>query len=519
MRPSKVLRMLLYPALSIVALSIFSTAAASVRLPRVFGAKMVLQQQAPIQVWGWADAGEKVTVKISENEKSTTADANGEWRVTLPAMPAGGPYEMTVTASNKVSLSDVLVGEVWLCSGQSNMEWNVESSADGPQEVAAANYPQIRLFQISHSQAGQPMPDVEAEWKPCRPDTVKGFSGVGYFFGRELHKQLNVPVGLINASWGGTRIEPWTPPVGFTFEPSLKFITEQVEKADAQFRSQLPGDIARLEKWKAETKTALDKKTEIPMFPRWPSHPLVKPAHPTEPTVLYNAMIHPIVPFAIKGAIWYQGEAHIYEQRGPAMLYHDKMKGLIKGWRKVWNEGEFPFYFVGLAPFRYQAQVSPTMLPEVWEAQAAILGAVPHAGMAVIVDIGNVADIHPRNKQDVGKRLALWALAKDYGKNVEYSGPVYKSKSIEGNKIRLKFDHIGTGLVSRNGKPLTWFEIAGADKKFVKAKAEIDGETVLVSSEEVAAPVAVRFAWNQEAEPNLSNKEGLPAWPFRTEKW
>jgi sialate O-acetylesterase len=284
-----------------------------------------------------------------------------------------------------------------------------------------------------------------------------------------------VPIGLIGSNWGGTRIEPWTPPVGFQMVPALKDIADNL----SQFPSKNPDG---------------------------------KVNHQS-PLALYNGMIHPLLPYAVRGAIWYQGESN----NGEGMLYHEKMKALIQGWRKVWNNESMPFYFVQLAPFRYGGD--PTRLPGIWEAQTATLS-VPHTGMAVTVDISNVADIHPRNKQDVGKRLALWALAKDYGKEgIVYSGPLYKSMKVEGNKIRLGFDHVGGGLVSRDGKPLSCFTIAGEDKNLVEAKAEIDGDAVVVSADAVAQPVAVRFGWHQEAEPNLSNKDGLPASPFRTDNW
>jgi sialate O-acetylesterase len=269
-------------------------------------------------------------------------------------------------------------------------------------------------------------------------------------------------------------------------------------------------------KYLPEAKRAFEAGLDVPKPPEWPVHPLAKDKQ--QPTCLFNGMINPVVPFAIRGAIWYQGESNCTRKDG--LKYYFKFAALIRGWRQLWDRGDFPVYFVQLAPYDYAAhELEPTELPEMWEAQALGLQ-LPNTGMAVTVDIGNIRDIHPENKQGVGKRLALWAMAKDYGKtDLVYSGPMYKSQSVEGGRIRISFDHVGTGLVSRDGKPLTWFTIAGAGRKFVDANAQIDGDTVLVWSDSVAEPVAVRFAWNQIAEPNLGNKEGLPAAPFRTDGW
>lgn len=490
---------------------------ADVILPHIFSSSMVIQRDMPVPVWGWADPGEKVTVKIGDNVVSASADSKGSWTVKLPAMKAGGPFEMTVTGKNTIKLTDILAGEVWVCSGQSNMEMGVGMVMNGKQEIADANYPQIRLFQILKKTSGQPVKDVDATWKVCTPETIAeggwgGFSAASFFFGRELYKKLNVPVGLINTSWGGSRIEPWTPPEGFKAVPALQDIAKQVNDANINYRKNLPENIDKLDAWVKDTRKALAANEDIPQAPDWPNHPLNGYALPT---AMYNQMIFPIVPFAMRGAIWYQGESN----RGEGMLYFEKMKGLINGWRTVWGEGDFPFYYVQLAPYRYGGNpVKPELLAEIWEAQTASLS-IPNTGMAGTMDIGNVVDIHPTNKQEVGRRLALWAFAKTYGfKDIVYSGPIYKSMKTDGNKIIIDFDYTGAGLASRDNKPLTWFEIAGADKKFVKAQAKISGNTVIVSSPNVLKPQSVRFGWNEEAEPNLMNKEGLPASPFRTDK-
>ena len=491
-----------------------------VTLPRVIGSNMVLQRYMQAPIWGWASAGEEVTITLSAEAEgvapvSTTtaiADAEGNWQIKLPAMAAGGPYTLRVKGSNTLELTNVLFGEVWVCSGQSNMQWSVSASKDSEAEIAAGMYPKIRLFYVPRVASGLLQQDVAADWYETTPETVANFSAVAYYFGRKLYKNLDVPIGLINTSWGGTRIEPWTPPVGFAAVPALASIHKEAQDIQANYRAQLPEKMNEIEAWIAETRKALETGAQLTQMPN-NTHPL---AHQQRPTALYNAMVHPIVPYAMRGALWYQGESNLRE----GMLYHEKMKALINGWREVWGQGDFPFYFVQLAPFNYGGRnANPLFLPQIWEAQAATL-ALPNTGMAVTTDIGNLRDIHPRNKQGVGRRLALWALAKDYGRDdVTYSGPLYKTMAVEGNTIRLIFDHIGSGLTSRDEKPLTWFQIAGEDKQFVEAQATIDSDTIVVSSETIKNPVAVRFGWHQSAEPNFVNNEGLPASPFRTDAW
>ena len=491
-----------------------------VTLPHVISSNMVLQRNMQAPIWGWASPGEEITVTLSTEAEgvepiSTTtaiADAEGNWQIKLPAMAAGGPYTLRIKGSNAIELTNVLFGEVWVCSGQSNMQWSVNASKDNEIEIAAAMYPKIRLFYIPRVPSGLLQKDVEADWYETTPETIPNFSAVAYYFGRKLYKNLDVPIGLINTSWGGTRIEPWTPPVGFAAVPALTSISKEVQDIQATYREQLPEKMNAIEAWIAETREALDTGAQLTQMPN-NTHPF---AHQQRPTALYNGMVHPIVPYGIRGALWYQGESNLRE----GMLYHEKMKALINGWREVWGQGDFPFYFVQLAPFNYGGRnANPLFLPQIWEAQTATL-ALPNTGMAVTTDIGNLIDIHPRNKQDVGRRLALWALAKDYGRDdVTYSGPLYKAMAVEGNTIRLTFEHVGSGLTSRDNEPLTWFQIAGEDQEFVEAKATIDGDTVIVSNDAISNPVAVRFGWHQSAEPNFINKEGLPASPFRTDAW
>lgn len=491
---------------------------AEVRLPRVFSNNMVIQRDMPAPIWGWASPNQAVTITVLRQDVESKidtyiakADEKGNWRTTLKATPVGGPYKIEVSGENTVVLTDILFGEVWVCSGQSNMGWTVNASNNSEEEIAAANYPNIRLFHIPQRSSGLPVADVHAQWRPTTSDSVRHFSAVAYFFGRHVHKELDVPIGLIDASWGGTRIEAWTAPEGFDAIPKLEAISEEVTDINSNYRRQLPEKMNEIEEWIAKTREALEDDGIIYKMPE--NDHALNPHN--RPTALYNHMIYPIVPFAIRGALWYQGESNMKE----GMMYHEKMKGLIKGWREVWKQDDFPFYFVQLAPWGGYDRDDPTHLPKIWEAQAATLE-LPNTGMVVTTDIGNVRDIHPRNKQDVGLRLAFWALAKTYNRDdLVCSGPLYKSMEIEGNSIRIHFEHVGSGLVSRDGEPLSWVQIAGEDKQFVDAVTVIDGDTIVVSSDSVESPVAVRLGWNQIAEPNLINKEGLPVSPFRTDRW
>lgn len=421
---------------------------ADVKLPAVIDSHMVIQRGMPVQIWGWADVGESVTVTLGSDSANAKADKDGRWSVKLPAMDSvENSHSMKIAGKNTIELEDILVGEVWVGSGQSNMEWRLSSTATGKADIAAADHPKIRLLHVPRVQTAEPAKDVKAEWRVCTPAHVPNFSAVLYHFGNELHRTLKVPIGLINSSWGGSPIEPWTV---------------------------ANGKNARM----------------------------------------YNGMIAPLQPFAIQGAIWYQGETNVLQKNG--LGYYDRMESLISGWRKTWGH-ELPFYFVQIAP--WSGRYEPGQLPALWEAQVASLK-IPKTGMAVTTDlVDNIADIHPRNKLDVGKRLAVWALAKTYGKkDVVYSGPLYKSMKVDGKQARIQFAH-AVGLKSRDNKSLSEFQIAGADGKFVAATAEIDGNEVVVSAAGVEKPKHVRFGWHKLANPNLVNGAGLPASPFQTDKW
>ncbi|MBN1917282.1 MAG: sialate O-acetylesterase [Verrucomicrobia bacterium] len=497
-------------------------ATADVVLPHVLSDHMVVQQGQPVQIWGWAEPGEDITVSIGDLQGTARADERGEWRVALPEMKAGGPYEITIEGRNKIVLRDVLVGEVWLCSGQSNMEMGLHAVENGEAECAAADHPRIRLFEVPQRPSGQPRPDVDATWQVCTPETVRwgpfdGFSAIAYFFGREIQKELDVPVGLIDTSWGGTRIEPWMPPEGFAAVPGLEPFVQEIADANEGYRLDVARALDPIQEWINATRDALQAGTEIPLRPDIPEHPL---GNNWRPTGLYNGMIQPLVPFAIRGVLWYQGESNVvpYDEQ-----YALKMVGMVKSWREAWGLGDFAFYYVQIAPFdlrNHGHKIAPTVQADLREQQAEAMALISNSGMIVTSDISNLRDIHPANKQDVGKRLALWALAKTYGREgVVYSGPVYKGMKVEGSKVRVEFDHVGGGLTSRDDKPLTWFELAGEDKAWHEAAAEIDGDSVVVKCPAVPKPVAVRFGWSMLAEPNLMNKEGLPAAQFRSEKW
>ena len=497
-----------------VLLTMGSIVRADVKLPEIISNNMVLQKDIPLPIWGWADAGEEVTVTLGATSAKATADAAGKWKVKLPAVTtAGGPHEMTVKGKNEIKVSNILVGEVWAGSGQSNMQWSVKQSLNPDAEIANAKYPSIRLFMIPLVPSGTPADHIQAKWVECSPETVGPSSAVLYFFGREIHKQLNTPVGLITTAWGGTRIQPWIAPQGFTAIPEIENEKNEWLGKLNSYSDALAANAAAIKVYNDAVKAA--KPGDV-----LPSEPAPVPAHPLNErqthTGLYNGMIYPIVPFGIKGFLWYQGESN----NGQGMHYYQMKRALIEGWRTVWNqEGnrDFPVLFAQLAPFDYGPKRTYE-LPGIWEAQTETLK-VKNTGMAVLTDITTLKDIHPPNKQEVGRRLSLWALANNYGKSdLVYSGPLYKSIKVDGNKVVVSFDH-AAGLKASDGKDLSWWTIAGEDKKFVKATAKIEGDTVVVSAEGVAIPVAVRFGYHQLAEPNLVNGAGLPASPFRSDKW
>ncbi|EAQ81874.1 sialate O-acetylesterase [Blastopirellula marina] len=500
--------------LSVLTATAATPAAAEVRLPGFFGDHMVLQRQMPLPVWGWADAGQSVTVTLGENKATAKADEQGRWKVELPAMESGGgPLQLTVTAGDKtVTLKDILLGEVWLCSGQSNMEWTVGSSTNAAAEIAAANYPEIRQIKFSHQTSVAPQDDVKGTWLICSPQTVAGFTACGYFMARTLNQELDVPIGLINSSWGGTRIEPWTPPVGFAGVEELKSLSQTVQRrtpGTPEHTELAKRHMANVESWLADSKIKAAAGQPVPPSPTAPDD-LQPHTGAGDPTAIYNSMIHPLIGLPFRGAIWYQGESN----HGEGMLYTSKMEALIEGWRKLWNMGDFPFLYVQIAPYQY-GEEKPEVLAEFWEAQSAAL-AIPNTGMVVINDVATLHDIHPPMKQEVGLRLANLALRDTYDRQeIVADGPTFKAMKQEKGMLRVVFDNVADGLRSRDDQPLTGFEIIGADSGWVKADAKIDGDSVILSSKEIDQPVAMRFAWHKLAEPNLTNSAGLPTSAFR----
>ncbi len=488
-------------------------ASAAVSAPSIFGDHMVLQQGKTLPIWGKAEPGEEVRVSLGKKTQRVVACPDGRWMAKLPKMKAGGPHELVIEGKdNTLRFADVLVGEVWLGSGQSNMQWPVSHSNDETKEIAAANHPKIRLFTVTRTTAVAPQDDCQGSWVVCSPETVPDFSAALYFFGRELHQQLNgVPVGLIHSSWGGTPAESWTSRAALESDPDLAGMVQHWDQLLAEYPEAKTAYDQAMEAWQKaaeEAKAAGAAEPAKPEEPRGPNHPWMASG-------LYNAMIAPLVPYALQGAIWYQGESNA----GRAYQYRKLFSTMINDWRNAWQQGPFSFYFVQLANFT-DALPEPgdSDWAELREAQTMALS-LKNTGMAVAIDIGEAKDIHPRNKQDVGKRLALNALAKDYKKRVVWSGPLYKSMRVQGDKIALRFTHAHGGLTAADGKALTGFAIAGEDRKFVWAEAEIKGKTVIVSSPNVSNPVAVRYAWAHNPVCNLANGKGLPASPFRTDQW
>ncbi|MEJ7645151.1 MAG: sialate O-acetylesterase [Chryseolinea sp.] len=635
--------------LFLLAISITCFGYGAITLPKLISDNMIIQRNKPITIWGWANPSEKITVQFKNQSKKTTTDKNGKWKVTLAPEPAGGPFQLIVNGKNTITLNNILVGEVWVCSGQSNMEWTVRNSNNAEREMKDGNFPQIRQFLVPKTVASTPREDLSSgDWTSCSPETVGDFTAVGYFFARELYNELKIPIGLINTSWGGTHSETWTSRDAFEQSHEFKEMISSMPSVDLNelFKKRSAQQMQSLNKlsitlpakgveqwkeaafndsqWKSMTLPGIWEQQGLPDFdgmvwyrksitlddravgkeatlelgmiddsdetfvngksigttkskynekriyaiPRdvlrsgvnviavrvddtgggggfhgEPSdmqlsiageknHALAGPwsfmveaistnvsVDPNSyPTLLFNAMINPIINGGIAGVLWYQGETNA----GRAYQYRSAFPLMIQDWRKHWKQGDFPFYFVQLASFNADNGTSEkgSTWAELREAQTMTLK-LPRTGMAVTTDIGEANDIHPRNKQDVGKRLAAIALANDYGKKNVFSGPTYKTMKVDGNTLRISFSSTGQGLLVRDKYGyLKGFEVAGADKKFYFAKASIEGDEVIISSEQVASPVAVRFAWaDNPDDANLFNKEGFPAIPFRTDDW
>ncbi|MCO5235566.1 MAG: sialate O-acetylesterase [Chitinophagaceae bacterium] len=461
----------LFLSIHVIFLCFCAGVTAEIRLPGVIGNNMVLQQQSTVNLWGWSAPAEKIfiTASWSTTVDSVVASGDAKWNIAVETPAAGGPYTITFKGRNTIVLNNVMIGEVWVCSGQSNMEWsNLNKVPQMLEELPNSANANLRLFHIPKTTAENPQEDCAADWAECNPGSLNGFSAVAYFFGKQLQQQLNVPVGLINTSWGGTAAEVWTPEEQVKNDPVLKTAAEKINKAN----------------W-------------------WPNLP----------GRAYNAMIAPITSFNIAGAIWYQGESNT----GTAATYDRLMTTLINSWRDEWKK-DFPFYYVQIAPFAYGNKNVGALLRE---AQTQTLR-VPHTGMVVITDlVDNVKDIHPHNKRDVGSRLAAWALADTYHKeNLPYKSPMYSNMTVDKDKVTVYFNNAPNGLVlSKGDKKATEFYIAGNDKVFFPADARIERDHVILSSKQVKEPVAVRFAFSNTAMANLFSKEGLPVNPFRTDDW
>jgi sialate O-acetylesterase len=484
--------------LSLAALTLLAAPArADIRLPALFTDHMVLQQGQKNRVWGWADPGEDVIVTIAGQKQTAKADAKGKWLVTLDPLTVGGPHTLSLTGKNKLAVQDVLVGEVWICSGQSNMQWSVGQSNEADLEIKTAKYPKIRLISVPQVGTQEPQDDFKGSWSVCSPETIGGFSAIGYFFGRQLHQTLDVPIGLIDDAWGGSACEAW--------------VRRDLLAKDEKYKP-------LMDRW-AGIEAALADPNRAPAAKGAKGAP--NPGMLTgnaRPGNIYNGVLKPTIGYGIRGAIWYQGESNA----GRAYQYRDLFPLMIQSWRDEWQQGDFPFYWVQLADFLAQKdQPADSSWAELREAQTLTIDKLKNTGEAVIIDVGEGRDIHPRNKQTVALRLARWALARDYGvSDLAHQSPRFKSLEKQGNKFVLTFDHVGGGLYTFDVAKPVGFAIAGSDQKFVWADATLEGkDKIVVTSPQVAEPAAVRYAWADNPVCNVYSREGLPLTPFRTDDW
>jgi sialate O-acetylesterase len=480
-------------------------ATCAVRLPGILSSHMVLQRERPVHIWGWSDPGEKVTVAFHGTGRDAVGDGLGNWSVFLPPEPAGGPYQLTVTAGNSIVLDDILVGDVWFASGQSNMEMPLKGFPGAPlkdsaAEIASAGQPRMRLLHIPNKAADFPLRDSNASWTVCSPETAATFSAVAYFFGHELAARENVPIGLIDSTWGGTVAEAWVSLEGIAADAGLM----PVFATRAQMMKEQAEAAAIVAKERREDLGARQA-GQTPPPHAWRPDPVS-----WAPAALFNAMVAPAIEYAIKGVIWYQGESN--SRQGFAPMYGKIFPALIADWRAQWHEGDFPFLFVQISSFGSNGSEGWAIIRE---AQRRSLS-VANTAMAVTIDVGDRDNVHPADKQTVGARLALAARALAYGENVEYSGPLFRQATPEGNAVRIWFDHTADGLVAKGGA-LEGFEIAGNDGRFVIAPARIEGKTVVVGGAGVTQAKYVRYGWANSPVVNLYNSVGLPASPFTSE--
>jgi sialate O-acetylesterase len=477
---------------------------AAVKLPSFFSDHMVLQRGMPVRIWGWADANEMVRVEFEGQTVTVKTGDNRKWVAWLRPLVAAGPLDLTVAGTQTVVIHDVLVGEVWLASGQSNMEFVTNNVDHRDEELAHADYPMIRLFKVTHSVADAPADDVTGSWQLCSAQTVKNFSAVAYFFGSHLQADFNLPVGLIESDWGGTPAQSWISRQALESDPSLQYVLNEWDKVLSNYPAEKERYDRQLETWNQAVEAAKAQGKTPPNRPGAPPGP----GHQNTPGGLYNGMIAPLAGYGLRGAIWYQGESNASEQH--AWLYRRLFAAMIEDWRNRWSQDDLPFYFVQLANYK-----SNVWWPVLRESQTDTLR-LANTAMAVTIDIGNPTNIHPTNKQDVGLRLALAARALAYREPIEYSGPVFRAAAPEGASMRVYFTH-ADGIEARGGGAITGFEVAGADGKYFEAQARVEGATVVVSIPQVPVPVTVRYAWADNPACNLINGTKLPAGPFRSE--
>lgn len=518
MQCSKQWRLLLITLVTMWMMSVLGQLAqADVKLPAIFTSHMVVQRDQPIRIWGWAAAGEEVTVTFGAAKATAKTDEQGNWKVSLPAVKSDGKtHTIQVQGKNSITLEDVLIGEVWVCSGQSNMQWALKQSYDSDLDMLTANYPEIRLISVPQVGTQEPAKDFKGQWDVCTPQTAGDFSAVGFYFGRQLHKTLNVPIGLIDNAWGGSACEAWIR--RDIMEKDGKY-SELLAKWDDTAKTYdhakaLAAYEKQLEQWTANAKAAKAAGKPEPQKPRPPQNLLTGNHRPSN---IYNGVLKPTIGYGIRGAIWYQGESNASR----AYQYRDLFPLMIQSWRDEWAQGDFPFYWVQLADFKVEQEgPEESDWAELREAQTMTMDKLKNVGEAVIIDVGEGRDIHPRNKLTVGKRLARWALAKDYGIPVVAQSPRYKSHEVKGDKIIVTFDHVGGGLYEFDAQRSVGFTIAGEDRNFVFANAKvISANQVEISVEGISKPVAVRYGWANNPVCNLQSKEGLPVTPFRSDDW
>jgi sialate O-acetylesterase len=504
---------------------------AQVRVSALFGDHMILQRDRPIVVWGWGTPSENVRVSLAEQTTETKVAQDGRWTCTFKPMAASAnPTEMKIQATNEILLKDILVGDVWLCSGQSNMEWGL-GGCDAPEDIQTANFPLIRHFGVEANFAASPQPNVKGRWNVCKPETVPGFTAVGFYFARRVQEETGIPIGLLRSSVGGTNIECWMSQETLMNTPALQPYAKVMRDSLAQYQNDLREVIPKVELWTKQSRDAISTGDQVPMPPAIPEFPFGEKMFRPRCVTLHNGMIHPLKPFALKGGLWYQGENNAGNP-ADGFQYIEKKRAMINDWRQWFGDPDLPFYFVQLAA--WQKPTNEPGLADGWaffrDAQRQCLS-LPHTGMVVAIDVGDADDIHPKNKYDVGERLARWALANEYSKPTEVSGPLFRSLKIDGNKAIIDFDHVGSGLVagSKTGRnpvefsesiPLKRFAIAGQDRKWYWAEAKIEGNRVVCSHPSVPDPVAIRYAFSMNPQgANLYNRDGLPASPFRTDDW